>query len=694
MSHDHDLDAQSTNQSLNLHFNDIVSVVRSRRDFLKAGLALGSVGFIGAGLVGCSDDDNDPEAEPPVMLGFTAVAASTGDDIVVPAGYSHKVFCRWGDPLFSTSPAWKGDATDSAEAQRLTVGSNHDGMHFFPLDADTNRSGSSTEGLLVMNHEYFDAEYFFTTDVLDGSTPWSLDHVRKGQHAHGVTVAHVKLDAGEWKVVIDSPYNRRIHLLTAMSLTGPARGHALVRTSADPAGEISLGTVNNCGNGYTLWGTYLTCEENFNGYFGTVPETHEADPRDANQKRYGLSWNSSTKSAKSGYRWEEHDNRFDYIKEPNEANRMGWIVEIDPFDPLSVPKKRTALGRFKHENASMTLAADNSVVVYLGDDQANDYVYKFVSEGKYDPAASFAVNKAKNLLEDGTLYVAKFEAGAATGDLMGTGVWVPLVAATATTDGSTLGAKFGDLGAILVNTRLAADAVGATKMDRPEWITVHPQTGEVFATMTNNSSRAADKTDEANPRAANPYGQIVRWREAGNNAAASTFEWDMFVLAGNPAHPSGGLFAGSDNIEAASGENVGNLFNSPDGLAFDADGRLWIQTDGNFSNTGNFAGMGNNQMLVADPATQEIRRFLVGPSGCEITGITWTPDQKYMFINVQHPGEYGGHPRRPDTGEDSAEIYASKNPTEFSNWPDNGAGGRPRPATVVIWKNDGGKVGT
>ncbi len=678
MNPSNDLDAQSTNRSTSLHFNEIVSVVRSRRDFLKGGLALGSVAFIGAGLVGCDSDDNGAPDDP-VMLGFAAVAASSGDQVVVPEGYSQRVFCRWGDPLFSISPTWKGDATDSADAQKLTFGNNHDGMHFFPLGADTRSAGSSTEGLLVMNHEYFDPEYFFPADVLDGSTAWSLEHVRKAQYAHGVSIAHVKLDAGEWKVVIDSPYNRRIHLLTAMSLTGPVRGHERVRTSADPEGEISLGTVNNCGNGHTLWGTYLTCEENFNGYFGNLSGS---DVRDANMRRYGLP------AAGSSYRWEEHDDRFDFSKEPNEANRMGWIVEIDPFDPLSVPKKRTALGRFKHENAAQTLAADKRVVVYLGDDQANDYVYKFVSDGRFDPAASYAANRAKNLLEHGTLYVAKFEAGTATGDLMGVGTWIPLVPGTVTTGGSTLGAQFGDLGSILVNTRLAADAVGATPMDRPEWITVHPKTGEVYATMTNNSSRAADKTDDVNPRAANPYGQIVRWREAGNDAAATTFEWDVFVLAGNPAHASGGLFAGSDNITAD------NLFNSPDGLAFDADGRLWIQTDGNFSNTGNFTGMGNNQMLVADPATQEIRRFLVGPSGCEITGITWTPDQKYLFINVQHPGEYGSHPRRPTipAGQDPT-VYAANNPLAFSQWPE-AAGGRPRPATVVIWKNDGGKVGT
>lgn len=657
-----DQDDIPTNPTANPHFHDVVEAVRSRRGFLKAGLAMGAVGFLGTSLAGCgggSDDDDKPAA----MLGFTAVAANTLDTITVPAGYKHAVFCRWGDPLFANSPAWKGDATEDAAAQALQFGDNHDGMHFFPI------GNSSTEGLLVMNHEYINPEFFYTRDVQNGTAAWSLDNVRKAQHAHGVTVAHVKLEQGQWKVVVPSNYNRRIHVNTPMSITGPARGHALMRTSADPAGEASLGTVNNCGNGFTLWGTYLTCEENFNGYFGTTSGT---DTRNANMKRYGIS------AAVSGYRWEEHDDRFDYAKEPNEANRMGWIVEIDPFDPTSVPRKRTALGRFKHENAAQTLAKDNRVVVYMGDDQANDYIYKFVSTGKYDPAASAAVNRDKNLLEQGTLYVARFGAGAAANDMAGTGQWVALVPGTPTTDGSTLGAKFGDIGAILVNTRLAADAVGATKMDRPEWVTVHPKTGEVYCTLTNNSGRTTP--DEANPRASNIYGQIIRWRDAGGDAAALTFDWDLFVLAGNPAHPAGGLQAGTSNIKAD------NLFNSPDGLAFDKDGRLWIQTDGNFSNTGNYAGMGNNQMLVADPATKEIRRFLVGPSGCEITGITWTPDQKYVFINVQHPGEYGSHPRKPA-------VEPMDDALAFSKWPE-ATGGRPRPATVVIWKEDGGKVGT
>lgn len=656
-----DSDDIPTSPATQPHFNEIADAVRSRRGFLKAGLAVGAVSFLGAGLSACGggDDDDDTPAPAPVMLGFTAVGSNSLDTVTVPTGYRSAVFCRWGDPLFPHSPAWRPDATNTADSQRLQFGDNHDGMHFFPID------GSSTEGLLVMNHEYLNDEYLYPADVTPGGTGWSLEQVRKGQYAHGVSVAHVRRVNGNWEVVIPSPYNRRIHGRTPMTITGPVRGHALMRTSDDPDGHTVLGTLNNCGNGVTLWGTYLTCEENFNGYFSNLGGV----TRNTNETRYGLP------SGHSSYRWADFDPRFDYSTERNEPNRFGWIVEIDPFDPTSTPKKRTALGRFKHENCAMTLAANNRVVVYMGDDQANDYVYKFVSSGTYS-ATTPSLNR--DLLDSGTLYVARFDAGATTGDMMGTGVWIPLVLSTPTTTaGQTLGDLFADMGELLINTRLAADAVGATRMDRPEWVTVHPRSGEVYITMTNNSGRTT--ADEVNPRTSNIYGQIVRWREAGGDAAATTFEWDLFVLAGNPVVRTG-LQAGSSNVTAD------NMFNSPDGLAFDADGRLWIQTDGNFSNVGNYAGMGNNQMLVADPQTREIRRFLVGPSGCEITGITWTPDRRTMFINVQHPGEYGSHPNRPS-------VDPKDDALAFSQWPE-AAGGRPRSATVVIWKEDGGVIGT
>ena len=678
-----DTDDIPTSPDTASHLNEIAATIQARRGFFRKGLGLGALGFLGSGIAACADSGSSStdavafgtdatvqgtgvEAaharHRSTFLGFEAVPANSLDTVTVPRGYAWAVVCRWGDPLFPNSPAWRGDATDSAEAQALQFGDNHDGMRFFPL-----LSGDSTQGLLVLNHEYLNTEFFYPADVQSGATPWSLEHVRKGQHAHGITIAEIRLVDKQWKVITDSPFNRRIHVNTPMNLTGPARGHSLMKTSADPAGVESLGTLNNCGNGYTIWGTYLTCEENFNGYFGT---TAGSDQRNANQKRYGLS------ATRSEYRWEEHDARFDYVREPNESNRMGWIVEIDPFDPLSVPKKRTALGRLKHENAAQTLTKDLRVAVYMGDDQANEYLYKFVSDRRY--YADYPMLN-RDLLASGTLHVARLGTGETAGDMMGTGEWVPLVLSTPTIDGGTLGDRFADLGELLVNTRLAADAVGATPMDRPEWVTVHPDTGEGYCTLTNNSGRK--QADEANPRTENVYGQIIRWREHGGDAAALAFEWDLFVLAGNPiVNPEGDLKAGSTNV------TVDNTFNSPDGLAFDADGRLWIETDGNFSNTGPYEGQGNNQMLVADPVSKEIRRFLVGPSGCEITGITWTPDQRYVFVNVQHPGEYGNHPNKPAVAPDV-------DPLAFSKWPE-AEGGRPRSATVAIWKKDGGKVGT
>ncbi len=453
----------------------------------------------------------------------------------------------------------------------------------------------------------------------------------------------------------DSVYNRRITAATPMLLTGPAAGDDKLKTSADTTGTEVLGTINNCGNGYTPWGTYLTCEENFNNNFGTTVDP-TVDGRTVSMKRYGITKNTS------GYAWEVQHTRFDYKIEPNESNRFGWIVEIDPFDPTSKPKKRTALGRFKHENAAYAFTKDKRVVVYMGDDQADDYVYKFVSTNAYIEGNQRA---NANLLDSGKLYVAKFNDGATTGDFMGTGQWVelnisnPLISGYATY-------TFTNQADVLINARLAADAVGATKMDRPEWVTVHPTSGEVYVTLTNNSGRTA--VNDANPRTSNIYGQIVRWRETGGDAAAATFDWDIFVLAGNPSVTAnqGTLKAGSSNVTAD------NTFNSPDGLGFDQFGRLWIQTDGKYSNSGDYAKQGNNQMLAADPVTKEIRRFLVGPKECEVTGLTFTPDSKTLFINIQHPGENGGG---------------------SSHWPEGGSA-MPRSATVIITKNDGGVIGT
>lgn len=640
----------STNLSANAEFQTVVDSAVSRRGFLRSGTGLTAAMFLGlgGGLAGCATSASHGSGKP--LMGFKAILISTSDSLQIAPGYTASVLAPWGTPLIDGAPNFKGDGSEDAATQALQVGDNHDGIHFFALD------GKNDEGLLVMNHEYCTVDektgayvWLFGSKGADVRKTWSKDNVHKSMNAHGVSVIHIQKNAkGQWDLVKGSAYHRRITAFSAMEMTGPAAGDALLQTKGDPSGRRAQGTFNNCGNGFTPWGTYLTCEENFNNYFGT---SGAEDRRNAAQKRYGLSAKGST------FQWEKHEARFDYAKEPNESNRFGWIVEIDPFNPGSIAQKRTALGRFKHENAAFALTKDGRAVVYMGDDQVNDYIYKFVSDGKYTKGGDNS-----QLLDKGKLYVARFDAGKAVGDFAGTGEW--LLLDKQANPKLQADSSFANQAAVLVHARMAGDVVGATKMDRPEWVSVHPKTGEVYVTLTNNTSRTV--ADEANPRAKNVYGQIVRWREAGGDAAATTFEWDIFVLAGNPTvHTERkDLRAGSANITAD------NTFNSPDGLAFDADGRLWIQTDGKYSNQGDYAGQGNNQMLCADPVTKEIRRFFVGPKEAEVTGITFTPDHKTMFINIQHPGEEGD-----------------------SHWP-GGGGTIPRSATVVITKDDGGVIGT
>jgi hypothetical protein len=688
-----------SNPSRNLSLTEVVdraiALQPSRRRLLLGGLGAAALPFL-AGLSGCGGSDDDAPVAAPTppterILSVTPVAASSGDEVVVPAGYVASALVPWGTPINNFAPAFKADATGSSAEQEQQVGDNHDGMAFFGFNTAGNAFGErSDEGLLVINHEYINPEYFYApdTDAADWMAPFTYEKARKALAGHGISVVHVKRAAdGSWAHVPASPYNRRIHGNTPIAIQGPAAGHDLMKTAADPTGTEVLGTLNNCGNGRTPWGTYLTCEENFNGYFGW----NGARTPSALENRYGLS------AAGFGYRWHTVDPRFDLNATPNEPNRHGWIVEIDPFAPAGKAVKRTALGRFKHENAELVIAANGRAVVYMGCDERNEYVYKFVSAGTFDAAnPTSAANR--NLLTEGTLYVARFDAGATAGDNMGNGVWLPLVYGQ---NGLTDANGFTSQGDVMIRARQAADRVGATMMDRPEWVAANPtKAGEVFVTLTNNNRRggttsnnadgsttagsARPPVDEANPRANNVWGHILRWNEAGADATATSFDWDIFVLAGQPSVTD--ARAPSANI------TLDNLFNSPDGLAFDSFGRMWIQTDGSFANTGDFAGNGNNQMLVADPQTKEIRRFLVGPSGCEITGITWTPDRKTMFINVQHPGEVGSHPNRPAGYID--DNWLARNASSFSHWPDGAASQRPRSATVVVRRTDGGIVGT
>ena len=628
-----------SNPSVHPAFGDVLRAGLSRRQVLAGGLGTLAVWLTdGPGLLVRA------EAGESALMGFSALSISEEDAVRVPEGYRSDLLYAWGDPV-SNGPAWDPNALDTAEEQALQAGMHHDGMHYFPLPYGSN---SSTHGLLAVNHEYVDNGLLFR----DGLEGWSAEKVRKAQAAHGVSVVEVRIEGGRWRVVRPSQYGRRVTAYTPMRISGPAAGHPRMQTAADPTGALVLGTLNNCAHGYTPWGTYLTCEENFNGYFlnkGTIP---------ADQARYGIA--SSTL-----YRWNEFDARFDAGKSPNEPNRFGWVAEIDPYDPSRTPVKRTALGRMKHEGATVTVASDKRIVVYMGDDERFEYIYKFVSRDAYDPDDRAANS---NLLDFGTLYVAKFDSD-------GTGQWLPLVYGQ---NGLTPEAGFGSQGEVLVKTRQAADRVGATRMDRPEWIAVSPLNRDVYVTLTNNSQRGdggRPGVDAANPRNANVYGHILRWREAGSDPGSTSFSWNLFVLAGDPRQ---GDSAKKGNIK-------GDAFGSPDGLWFDARGVLWIQTDVSTASLyrTDYANLGNNQMLAADPSTGEVRRFLTGPRFCEVTGVDVTPDGRTMFVNIQHPGEPG-----------SADNNDPRNPGANSVWPDGPGIGRPRSATVVITREDGGAIGS
>lgn len=578
-------------------FDRIVSKRLSRRGLLEGAGSAGLYGFlVAAGLPAAAR----ARAVADDGFGFAAIDAQTDDTIHLPPGFEWQVVVKWGDPLWSHGGPLDEATGGSALSQQLAFGDNNDGMSFI-----------SHEGrqLLIVNNEYINKRTLFPAE---GHKPQNKDDFQKSIAAHGVSVLEVQEEDGRWLVVKDSPYNRRVTGETPMTLTGPAAGHSDLQTEHDPGGYEVLGTFNNCGNGMTPWGTYLSCEENFNGYFAS---SDAALALNDVQKRYGISHKDY------GYDWALFDERFDIAKTPNEANRFGYVVEFDPRQPRSPLKKRTKLGRFKHENAEVVLAKDGRVVVYMGDDERGEFLYKFVSREVYR-----AGGPTDNLLNKGTLYVAKFYED-------GAGAFLPLTP-------ETTGMSEAE---ICIYTRLAASKVGATTMDRPEWVAAHPVRAEVYCALTNNKHRGI-KTNKGgdpmpvggpNPRAENLYGQIVSWQPDKGDHAETGFQWQLFAVAGNP-HVHEGERAGSANIKP------GNLFNAPDGLMFDKKGRLWIQTDGDYSNKGDFAGMGNNQMLVGDTQSGEIRRFLVGPRECEVTGLCWSGDGATLFVGIQHPGGGGG----------------------------------------------------
>jgi secreted PhoX family phosphatase len=655
-----DTDDIGSNLSDNPHLDELIAARSSRRQVLGGGLAAAAVGFFGRSLLAplpaaaSAGGQRRATTGRPGLLGFTAVAPSSDDVVHVPDGYVAEVLIPWGTPLFAGSPSWSPDASNTAADQALQVGFNHDGMHFFPLGAGP---AASRRGLLVVNHEYTDANQIYTAAQGAAITNDAAgrEKVAKALAGHGVTVVEVRRGGGgAWEHVQGSSFNRRITGATPMAFSGPvAASHPMLQSEL---GNPPAGTLNNCAHGFTPWGTYLACEENWNGYFGTddaswVPTTLEA--------RYGVT------AGGFGYGWHKADPRFDLARNRRELNRFGWVVEIDPSDPTSTPVKRTALGRIKHEGATVT-EQHGHVVVYSGDDENGDYLYKFVGSMPWRQVRA----RGASPLDEGTLYVARFH-----GD--GSGTWLPLVHGTGALT-STNG--FVDQADVLLRTRQAADAAGATKLHRPEWVAVNSRTGDLFVTLTNGTGNSGPANSGRDP---NPYGHIVRFRETGPLGSPTSFAWDVFLLAGDPAYPA---LAGPDvPVDQP-------LFGSPDGLWVDPDGLVWIQTDisnssQNLASRG-YDRIGNNQMLVADPDTGEVRRFLTGPRGCEVTGVITTPDQTVMFVNIQHPGESTTFWNTRNGAPSPA------NPRTVSNWPEHDPAGRPRSATLVIRRADGGRVGS
>ncbi|MBD2198990.1 MULTISPECIES: PhoX family protein [Calothrix] len=706
----------SLNPSANESIRDVIDRMSvSRRRFLITAASTAALTVVGdisiGGLIQTVEASDIRKSKGFAGIGFKSIPPNlrVGDrlknDLVsVPAGYTAKVLVAWGDPIASGGPTWLANASQDAAAQEKQFGMHADGMHYFPLSPGNvvGRAVSSqarslrgfinqpiNNGLLCVNHEYTQESILHS----DGLDPVSIAKVRKSQAAHGVSVVEISKQGKEWKYNPNSPYGRRITANTEMRISGPAAGDPLLKSkkfdirpdgSVDTGrfndGYTAYGTVNNCANGYTPWGTYLTCEENWNGYFGNNGEALVSTPGIpdaevlAGQNRYGLS------ASGAGYKWHQADPRFNNRTNPLESHSFGWVVEIDPYDPQSKPVKRTALGRFKHESAQVVVDDRNNVAFYMGDDERNEYIYKFVCSQRLNPGNR---NANRDLLDNGVLYVAKFNDN-------GTGQWIPLVHGQR---GLTAENGFKNQAEVLVKTRQAADRVGATMMDRPEWTAVRPRIGgykeiEVYCTLTNNNRRgttpvsinnadgstgagsARPPVNAANPRPDNRFGHIIRWREDGRTVTTTTFTWDIFLEAGDKTRTESNL---QGNIK-------GDDLSSPDGLWFDDFGRLWIQTDHAGDGTGDLVNIGSNTMSCADPNTKQVRRFLTSPTDCEVTGITTTPDGKAMFINIQHPGDSG------DT----------LNPTKTSNWPASqgyGPSGRPRSATVVITRIDGGVIG-
>lgn len=646
-----DAENAGSNPSDNASIGDLIAARYQRRDFLKGALGVAAIAATVSPLALAASQ----KAHAAVAgFRFKEVAAGVDEHHHVAEGYDADILIRWGDAVTSGAPAFD-PAQQSAAAQKQQFGYNNDYIGYLPMPGAAN---PSAHGLLVVNHEYTIEELMFagigeqdTKEAAFAKMTKELVDIEKA--AHGGAVIEIRRDGGKWSVVPNSKYARRIDADTVMEITGPAAGSERVKTKADPGGRRVLGMLNNCAGGTTPWGTWLSCEENFNGYFwGKLADN---DPQAASFKRYGVPSN--------WYAWGKFEDRFDVSKEPNEANRFGWVVEIDPFDPSSTPKKRTAMGRFKHEGAAGILNKDGRYVVYQGDDERFDYVYKFVTAGRFDPA-----NRAANrdLLDAGTLYVAKYNAD-------GSGEWLPL---TFGQGPLTTANGFTDQADVLIEARRASDLLGATKMDRPEDVEANPVTQKVYVMLTNNTRRKPDQVDAANPRADNKFGHIIEMMPEGGDHAATKFTWEILVKCGDPSIAEVGATFSSATTKDG-------WFGMPDNCAIDADGRLWVSTDGNSDKaTGRSDGLWAVETAGEARATSKL--FFRCPAGAEMCGPMFTPDLETLFVAVQHPGEDG--PQWQAFGR------ASTFDDPSTRWPDFKPGMPPRPSVVAITRQGGGKI--
>ena len=723
MTHDHTrlnahFNNEDSNTSGNPEFERVLQARLSRRGLLRGGVGAASATALGgtAALSGCATTGG-PVA-PVQTLGFTPVAKTVADQVTVPPGYTARAIYALGDPLTGSTPAYRNDGSDNDFGQR--AGDHHDGIEWFGLDAAGRASDTfASRGLLAMNHEATTDEklssFFLHGNGGTSTLPRPAAEIDKELMIHGISVVEVQTDGKAWATQNASAFNRRITTMTPVLIHGPARGseHLVTRYSAD--GTTARGTLNNCGTGRTPWGTFISGEENWFGYF--FRDAKDDDARKKDKQVQALNRYGRKAGAASRHGWESGGSSDTYTRWNNgatgasakddfrnEMNTFGYIVEVDPYDKTQALRKRTALGRMGHENATFArVSAGQPVVAYMGDDSRGEYIYKFVSDARWDPADARPANRlaaGDKYLDKGTLFVARFKDD-------GSGEWLELSMNNPVIAGSSY-FEFKSDAEVAIFTRLAADAVGATRMDRPEWGGVNPKNGEVYITLTNNSNRTPASADAANPRAyndmkagkeqkGNVHGHIVRLAE--KNPADAAFNWDIY------------LFAAEADADRAS-VNLSQLTNdndlsSPDGLVFSkATGVCWIQTDdGAYTDKTNCMllaalpgqrGDGASKTLAYGdkqvttyvgkaPTPATLKRFLVGPKGAEITGITETPDGRAIFVNIQHAGE-------------NTKMADVADPSKFeSQWPANagyGAGKRPRSATIVITKNDGGVIGS